>query len=320
MPLPSNSAGDVAAKAATAAAPAVAAATAKAGKPADKAKAGSSAESAKASASAPNGASADKAKAGTATAPRFGRRVRLRLGAEGARADLLAGLNKPKVVATQQMEYRPGTATLPEVVQALDPLLAALATAVGPLRGLACDVLIGDAWMLYDVVRADLRSLPPRAADDVVRSALADVAGLPPTDVVTRWQTQVGGRCTIACGMPAAALPSLQTLLKGHKLHPGQIVGEFVYEYNAHRDRLGSRSAVISLVRETGTQLAVAAEGVLTAMSFELGVRAPEDLEVRGRGLARGAGLTLDADTRFFALLPAGWMPPAPWVAVPTTA
>ena len=55
-------------------------------------------------------------------------------------------------------------------------------------------------------------------------------------------------------------------------------------------------------------------------MSFELGVRAPEDLEVRGRGLARGAGLTLDADTRFFALLPTGWMPPAPWVAVPTTA
>ncbi|MBV8210753.1 MAG: hypothetical protein JO133_11900 [Burkholderiaceae bacterium] len=292
---------------------------------------GKPAAAAKASAPGPSSTSADKAKAGSpaAAAPaakagkgRFalGRRVRLRVGAEGARADLLAGWSKPKVVATQQIEYRPGVATLPEAVLALDPLLAALVAATGPIRGLTCDVLIGDAWMLYDVVRADLRSLPPRAADDVVRSALADVAGLPPSDVATRWQTQAGGRCTIACGMPVAALPSLQTLLKTHKLHPGQIVGEFVHEYNAHRDRLWSRNAVISLVRETGTQLAVAADGVLTAMSFELGVRAPEDLEVRGRGLARGAGMTLDTETRFFALLPAGWTPPAPWVAVPTNA
>src|SRR5438445_10151534 len=94
----------------------------------------------------------------------------------------------------------------------------ALPISTGPIKGLTCDVLIGDAWMLYDIVRADLRSLSPRAADDVVRSALADVAGLPPSDVVTRWQTQSGGQCTVACGMPAAVLPSLQTLLQLHKL------------------------------------------------------------------------------------------------------
>jgi hypothetical protein len=222
-------------------------------------------------------------------------------------------------VATQQIEYRPGVATLPEAVVALDPMFAALATAAGPIKGLTCDVLIGDAWMLYDVVRADLRNLSPNAADDVVRSALADVAGLPPSEVVTRWQTQTGGHCTIACGMPAAVPPSLQTLLRLHKLQPGEFVGEFVHEYNAHRNRLASRCAVISLVRETGTQLAVAADGVLTAMSFELGVRAPEELEVRGRSLLRGAGLALDAETRFFALLPAGWTPPSPWVALATT-
>ena len=73
-------------------------------------------------------------------------------------------------------------------------------------------------------------------------------------------------------------------------------------------------------MRETGTQLAVTAGGALTAMSFELGVRAPEELEVRGRSLLRGAGLALDADTRFFALLPAGWAPPSPWIALPLTA
>jgi hypothetical protein len=285
VPLQSNSAPPEAAKAAKAGAPAVAATAAKAGRP---------------------GFSVS-------------RRLRLRVGAEGARAELLSGWRKPRVVATHQIEYRPGVATLPEAIVALEPLLAAIVAAAGPIKGLTCDVLIGDAWMLYDVVRADLRNLSPRAADDVVRSALADVAGVPPGDVITRWQTQVGGTCTIACGMPAAVLPPLQALLKTHRLHPGEIVGEFVYEYNAQRGRLSSRCAVISLVRETGTQLAVATDGVLTAMSFELGVRAPEDLEARGRGLVRGAGLTLDSETRFFALLPAGWTPPAPWVALSTS-
>jgi hypothetical protein len=151
----------------------------------------------KTSASAAVAATADKpavaakaAKAGVG----LGRRLVLRVGAEGARVDLLAGWRKPRSVATQQIEYRPGIATLPEAIVAIDPLLTALTAAAGPIRGLTCDVLIGDSWMLYDVVRADLRNLSPRAADDVVRSALADVAGLPPNDVVTRWQTQSGGR------------------------------------------------------------------------------------------------------------------------------
>jgi len=291
--LPSNNAPASAPGGAAAGKPAVAANAGKAGSPA---------------------VAANAAKAGSG----LSRRLRLRVGAEGARLDLVAGWRKPRVAATQQIEYRPGVATVSEAIVALDPLFAALVAATGPIKGLSCDVLIGDAWMLYDIVRADLRSLSPRAADDVVRSALADVAGLPPSDVVTRWQTQSGGQCTVACGMPAAVLPSLQTLLQLHKLHPGEIAGEFVHEFNANRNRLASRSAVISLVRETGTQLAVAAGGVLTAMSFELGVRAPEDLEVRGRSLLRSAGMSLDADTRFFALLPAGWTPPPPWVALAT--
>lgn len=299
MPRPSSSA------------PASAAVAAAAGKPADAASATNGTKAA-----AP-GVAAKAAKPGGGL--RMGRRLRLRVGAEGARADLLAGWHKPRLVATQQIEYRPGVATLPEAVAALPPLLAALTAAAGSLKGLTCDVLIGDAWMLYDVVRADLRSLSPHAANDVVRSALADVAGIPPSEVVTRWQTQAGGHSTVACGMPAAVLPSLQMLLRAHGLHAGEIVGEFVHEYNAHRDQLLSRCAVISLVRETGTQLAVAAGGVVTAMSFELGVRAPEELEVRGRSLLRGAGLAVDADTRFLALLPAGWTPPPPWVAMAMT-
>jgi hypothetical protein len=322
VPPPSNNPASVSA-ASAAAADKSAAAAAPAGKPAGKpaesgasAKAGKSVDAATATKTGKPAAAAKAAKPGFG----IGRRLRLRVGAEGARAELVAGWHKPRVVATQQIEYGPGIATLPEAIVALEPLLAAIVSAAGPIKGLTCDVLIGDAWMLYDVVRADLRNLSLRAADDVVRSALADVAGLPPSDVVTRWQTQAGGQCTIACGMPAAALPSLQTLLKAHRLHPGEIVGEFVHEFNANRNRLSSRCAVISLVRETGSQLAVASDGVLAAMSFELGVRAPEELEVRGRGLLRGAGMMSDAETKFFALLPTGWTPPAPWVALATTA
>jgi hypothetical protein len=252
--------------------------------------------------------------------PSLGRRLRVRVGAEGARADLYAGLRPSRLIASQQVEYRPGVATLPEAVEAVDGLLAALASATVALKGLRCDFVIGDAWMLYDVVRADLRSLSPRAADDVVRAALADMAGLPPSDLTTRWQTQTGGQCTLACGLPAAVLPTIETVLRKHGLRAGSVVGEFVHEYNAHRDKLNSRCAVISLVRETGAQLAVAADGVLTTMSFELGVRAPEELEARGRGLLRGAGHGADAEARFFALLPSGWNPPAPWVGLALTA
>ncbi len=272
-------------------------------------------------ASAADAATAGKpAEAAQAAKSGLHRHLRVRVGAESARADVCAGWRRTRVIASQQIEYGPGVATLPEAIQSIDALLVALATIAGPLKGLRCDVVIGDAWMLYDVVRADLRSLSRRAADDVVRSALADMAGVPPGDVATRWQTQAGGHCTLACGMPASVLPSLQALLRGHGLRAGSIVGEFVHEYNAHRDRLLARCAVISLVRETGAQLAVAANGVLTAMSFELGVRAPEELEARGRGLLRGAGLGSDTVTLFFALLPTGWTPPAPWVALALTA
>lgn len=252
--------------------------------------------------------------------PTLGRSLRAWIGPESARLDLFAGLRQPRVYASQQAEYRPGVATLPEAIESVESLLAALTATTGPLKGLRCDFVIADAWLLYDVVRADLRSLSPRAADDVVRSALADMAGVPPSDLATRWATQGGGRSTLACGMPAPVLPSIRSLLERSKLRAGSIVGEFVHEYNAHREQLAARCAVISLVRETGAQLAISTDGVVTAMSFELGVRAPEELEQRARGLLRGAGHGAEADAKFFALLPAGWNPPAPWIGLALTA
>jgi hypothetical protein len=314
VPLQSNS------SSAVAAASAKASAAESAGKPAD---AVNSAKAASASAATANkvaeGKSAQAVKPAKLTIPLRGRYLRVRVGAENARVDFFAGWRRPRVVASHQVDYRPGVATLPEAVEAVDGLLSALASTTVPLKGLRCDFVIGDSWMLYDVVRADLRSLSPRAADDVVRSALADMAGVPPSDLATRWQTQTGGHSTLACGMPAAVLPTLNSVLRSHRLRSGAIVGEFVHEFNAHREQLATRSAVISLVRETGAQLAIGTNGVVTAMSFELGVRAPEELETRGRSLLRGAGLGSDADARFFALLPSGWTPPAPWHALTLT-
>jgi len=248
-----------------------------------------------------------------------GKRLQLRVGSAGARLDLVAGWRRTRMLASRQIEFRAGTASLAEALPPCETLILALAGALGSIRGLPCDVVIGDTWLLYDVIRADLRALAPRVADDVVRSSLADIAGVAPEDIETRWQAQAGGASSIACGIPAAALTLLLALLETHRLRPGRIVGEFVHEFNARRGLLDSRSAVITLVRETGTQLALASGGVISAMSFELGIRAPEDLEIRARGLARGAGLELDGGTRYFALLPAGWLPPAPWIAVPTT-
>jgi len=248
-----------------------------------------------------------------------GKRLQLRVGSAGARLDLVAGWRRTRMLASRQIEFRAGTASLAEALPPCETLLLALAGALGSIRGLPCDVVIGDTWLLYDVIRADLRALAPRVADDVVRSSLADIAGVAPEAIETRWQAQPGGPSSIACGIPAAALTLLLALLETHRLRPGRIVGEFVHEFNARRSLLDSRSAVISLVRETGTQLALASAGVIAAMSFELGIRAPEELEIRARGLARGAGLELDGQTRYFALLPAGWLPPAPWIAVPTT-
>ena len=60
--------------------------------------------------------------------------------------------------------------------------------------------------------------------------------------------------------------------------------------------------------------------GVLTSMSFEFGVAAPKELELRGRGLLRVAGVGGDGAVRFYAITPAGWKAPDPWVCLPASA
>ena len=212
-----------------------------------------------------------------------------------------------------------------QALAAVEPALAVLRAQLaerklGSLRGAACHVTIDDSWMLYDVMRADLRSLAPRAADALIGASLADVAGVDASELASRWQPQGHGAYTLACGMPAAALPVLERALRSQGLAADSIEGEFVRTYNAQRARFDASRAVVALVRESGTQLGVLVDGVVAAMSFEFGVGQPRELELRGRGLLRVAGVGGEGTIHFYALAPESWKAPEPWVCLPLAA
>jgi len=263
---------------------------------------------------------------------RFGHYLRTRIGAGQLVVELFQGRSRPRLLGSLAREYTDpdsGERVLPtELAQAIAGLTPALASiqekleadGTGSLQGLPCEVVVDDSWMLYDVVRADLRGLSPRAADALIGASLADVAGLSPSELASRWQPQGRSAFTLACGLPANALPALREALAAFGIQAESIEGEFVHEFNRYRERLAPRCAVIALVRDAGAQLAIVIDGVLTAMSFEFGVGAARELELRGRSLLRAAGLGGDGAIHFYALAPAGWATSEPWVCLPLAA
>ena len=261
----------------------------------------------------------------------FGRFLRARVGTDHLTLELFSSRRKPQLLARLAQDYAGDDAApalpteLAQAIAALAPALAAMEAGViadggTSIRGLVCDVVIDDAWMLYDVVRADLRGLSPRAADALIGASLADVAGVAASELVSRWQPQGDSPYTLACGLPANVLPVLGETLRARRIVLGSVEGEFVLEYNRYRQRLEPKCSVIAVVREAGAQLAVLIDGVLTSMSFEFGVAAPKELELRGRGLLRVAGVGGDGSVRFYAISPPGWKAPEPWVSLPAAA
>ncbi len=262
---------------------------------------------------------------------RFGRFLRVRIGAEQLALELLAGRRAPRVLARLEQGYvsaddqSPALPTdlagaLGALGPALDALEARLAAQGASLRGLVCDIVIDDSWMLYDIVRADLRGLTPRAADSLIGASLADVAGVDSSELVSRWHAQGKSPYTLACGLPASALPALDHALRRHGVVAGSVEGEFVYEYNRHRERLDPTCSIVAVVRDAGAQLGVLIDGVLTSMSFEFGVGTPKELELRGRGLLRVAGKGGETAVHFYAITRPGIAAPEPWVALPAAA
>jgi len=266
----------------------------------------------------------------------LGRRRDLRVyfGAQQLQLTLIARHRKPQSIASLSRPYvgsenndrttglEGSTPTnLIEASSVLGPALSELdaklrSLGLGGLRGAPCDVTLGDTWMLYDVVRADLRALAPRAADALIASSLADVAGVQASELACRWQAQARSSFTLACGVPSAALAEIERALRAQGLAVRSIKGEFVRICNRYL-RLKPERAVVALVRLAGVQLATMVDGVLTAMSFESGIQTASMLEQRGRGLLRTTGAAEHGPLQFYAFAPEGWQTPAPWVCLP---
>jgi hypothetical protein len=255
--------------------------------------------------------------------------LRIRLGAQQVELQLRTSERAARVIAEMAQPYSggeglPGPAAPIDLVQAVGSVRAALdafstrllAENKGALAGLPCDVVVDDSWMLYDVVRADLRALSPRAADALIGASLADVAGIEASELASRWQPQGHSAYTLACGLPGAALPVLLDALRAHRLAARAVEGEFVLQFNRYRERFDPRRSVIALVRDAGAQLAVLVDGALACMSFEFGVSNSKELELRGRGLLRIAGVGGEGPVQFFAMSPAEWKAPEPWVCL----
>ncbi len=261
----------------------------------------------------------------------FLRTLRVRIGAEQLQLEVLEGRGNSRRLAglTQastdaQGAMRAAPTDLVQAAATLAPALAALAAqwkSLGgrSLRGMRCEIVIDDSWMLYDVVRADLRGLSPNAADSLINASLADVAGVDASELMSRWQAQGESPYTVACGMPAGTMPVLLEALAAHGIELVCVEGEFIAAVNRYRDKLEPACAVIAVVRDAGAQLGVMIDGVLRAMSFEYGVGNPKELETRGRGLLRAVGLGAPEPIRYYAISAAGEAAPEPWIGLAAT-
>jgi hypothetical protein len=250
-------------------------------------------------------------------------RVRARLGDDGARVRLLRGPanGRQTVACARTVTLDPPPAQIDAVLEALDRALRETAESGHAIAGLRCDVVVADAWMLYEVIDGDLGDSGRLAADEIVRAALADTAGVKPDELVARWQRQGASR-NFACALPASVLQSLQAVLARHRLRLGSVNGELVRVFNANRHALSAPRSVLAVARPTGTQLGLVVDGAFAAVRYEPGINLPQPLLERSHALMRCAGFEPDGVTRYYAdeALPAGagspWLgrlPPRRW-------
>lgn len=246
--------------------------------------------------------------------PRWNSRVRAHVGADAVRAEWWRGWRQG--VCAQSVELASeGAAELEAAIERLDAAFAQLAERGARLTGARCEVVLADAWLLYDVIEADLRDAPARVADETIRAALADVAGVAPAALDVRWQPQ-GARYG-ACALPAAATRSLVQVCAKHRLRLRSVTGELVEVFNAQRARIAADAAawLLAVVRPAGAQFGLWRSGALAATSFEPAANDAAALERHGRALLRRAGI--DADSiRCYADAAAGCALPAGWIAV----
>jgi hypothetical protein len=244
--------------------------------------------------------------------PRWNSRVRAYVGADVVRADWYRGWFK-RVLAQSVELPGDGSADLDDAIERLDAAFARLAERGARLAGSTCEIVLADAWLLYDVIDADLRDAPARIADETIRAALADIAGVAPAALDVRWQPQ--GTRYGACALPSSAVRSLVQVCAKHRIRLRSATGELVEVFNAQRARIaGAAGWLLAVVRPTGVQFGLWRDGAMAAASFEPAANNAAALERCTRALLRRAGVDGDS-IRCYAAgaigfdLPAGWTP-----------
>jgi len=242
--------------------------------------------------------------------PRWNSRVRAYVGATTVCAEWWRGWRRHIRAQSVELDSE-GAADLDAAIERLDAAFVRLAERGARLAGARCEVVLADAWLLYDVIDAELRDAPARVADETIRAALADVAGVAPAALDVRWQPQ-GARYG-ACALPASAVPALARVCARHHLRLHSVTGELVEVFNAQRARLAADAVLLAVVRPAGVQFGLWRSGALAATSFEPAARDTAALERCGRALARRAGIEAEsvrcyADAKSDFALPAGWI------------
>lgn len=227
---------------------------------------------------------------------RLTHRVRVYLGTGHVAADLLAGGGKRHLCGIRESI---GTEAGPDgALTALSKVLGALREQAGDLRGIPCEVVIADGWIVYDVVPIDVMQVPAETAASVVAATLADVAGQRADSLEVRWQWEHDGRGAFAMAMPRALLSQVHSLLAQAELDVRSVTGEFVAVYNVQRTRMTGHRVVFAVQRESGAQIALLADGGIRATRYELGRNGSAGLSRAAAGVmrARGDDTTADID------------------------
>lgn len=213
---------------------------------------------------------------GGGAARRLSRRVRVYVGARRVNADLLTGWRKRQMKrgVTLPVDNPPVGSRLEATLAALHDALHSLRVECGDrragLRGLECDVVLADSWVIYDVVPLDLARTTPDVAQRAISAALADVAGAKPGALAVRWQAQRDG-FAFAMAVDRELRAKVRVVLGRFGLTTATMTGEFVSVFNAQRKTLAGRRAVLAVGREDGAQIAVVVDGAIAATRYEVG-------------------------------------------------
>jgi len=202
---------------------------------------------------------------------RFTRRLRVYFGSAYVAVDVLSVLKGRRLRGVR--ESVGAGSDFDAAMGALARALDAMASAGGDLRGLTCDVVIADRWLLYEVVAVDVTQVPRQAASAAVAATMADVSGTRADALEVSWQWQRDGRSVLAMGIQRARLVQLRAVLERGGLAIRSVKGEFVAVLNDQRPNLGAKRVVLAVSRDGGAQVALLSEGEIRSIGFEVDCR-----------------------------------------------